>query len=134
VSYFQYYMEMASQGSTFRGFRTEDFAGEEYRDLLEVVEHETETLGNSDIPDYLKKHKIKDYKKYINDIYKQGYTECLWLVRSLKQLEKTYVREMMRHEGDFDYDEYIIKDPIILSDDEEFGQLVAYKPKNLKGV
>lgn len=42
------------------GFRTEEFAGEGYRDAAAVMAHETFTMQNSDIPEYLAKTLLKD--------------------------------------------------------------------------
>ncbi len=131
---FQYYFEMANKKNEFRGFRTDEFAGEGYDDLLEVTNHEMNTMGNENIQEYLHSKGIKDVNKYLQNIYNKGYTKCIWLCSTLEMLEKTYVRDMMRMEGDFDYDEYIVKEPILLDDDEEFGYLVAYKPGNLKRI
>lgn len=114
--------------STYVGYRSDSY-GElrPVRDLKKVVEHEYLELGNSDIPDTLKDlgiiNDIRETFKYIDEIYENGYTECIWLCRSAEELENYYntAPEMI----------YTIEDPIIISDLNEGGQLVAYKPENI---
>jgi hypothetical protein len=120
--------QLLKTASTYVGYRSDSY-GElrPVRDLKKVVEHEYLELGNEDIPDTLKElgmiNDIRETFKYIDEIYDNGYTECIWLCRSAEELENYYntAPEMV----------YTIEDPIILSDLGEGGQLVAYKPENI---
>jgi hypothetical protein len=114
--------------STYVGYRSESY-GEMHsvRDLKKVVEHEQLELGNSDISDTLENTGMitnpRETFKYIDEIYDNGYTECIWLCQSAEDLKNEYNAEPEST--------YTIEDPIIISDLEKSGQLVAYKPENM---
>ena len=114
--------------STYVGYRSESYGElQSVRDLKKVVEHEYLELGNNDIPDTLKSNGMitnsREAFKYIDEIYDNGYTECIWLCRSEEDLKNEYNTEPEST--------YTIEDPIIISDLGKSGQLVAYKAENM---
>lgn len=110
----------------FIGHRSEQFRGESYRNLIEVTTHEINELCNTDIIDTIEVLYNRNYKEFLEEIYSDGYTNCVWLCRTK---EDVLLGKYCDHESDIDT--YIISDGIIISsfgfpDD---GMLIAYKGK-----
>jgi hypothetical protein len=107
-----------------KGYRTEDYSGEGFRDTLKVANHEISGLGNSDIKETIKKlYDRSDFRIFLKEIYSKGYRNSIWLCKTKKDLKEEYWTP------GWDIDKYIINDGIILSDLRSQGILVAYKGK-----
>lgn len=112
------------------GYRTEDFTGEGYRDLLDVCKHELLTLENSDIFDS-ENLSLNEKIKKLESLYAEGCSECVWLCRSVADFKEEYVDSFgdeLHTIEEYDFDHYtFVGDTIILADNGKEGFLVAYK-------
>lgn len=111
----------------YTGYRTESLYGEGKRDLREVVNHEVTDLGNTDIIDYLTEkgvmNSIDGLDDVINVLYEMGYDSVVWLCDTKQDIIECYPPV---HGDEYEFDEYTIKDPVIISDLGKDGKLIAY--------
>lgn len=124
------------------GYRTEDLYGSGERDLLSVVTHEIEELGNEDVFDYFKEQFGEDKTEedlfaYLQSLYKKGFVSCVWLCSSIEDLMGSYPpMDGEVKEYGYDVKKYLFDegDSIAVSDLGEPGKLIAYKKCSIEDM